>query len=71
MALSKKYLRKEVRTELGEALRFCGRAANILRHAFYLETKIQGKEREALETAEALERIMASTAENIDRLLSE
>jgi len=70
MALSKKYLRKEVRTELGEALRFSGRAANLLRHA-YCEVKIEAKEREALATAEALEKVMASTIESIDRLLSE
>ena len=70
MDLSKKELRREVKGELCEALRFCGRAANLLRHAC-CEAKLRDKEMEVLETAEALERIMASTAESIDRLLSE
>jgi len=70
MDLSKKELRREVKGELCEALRFCGRAANLLRHADF-EVKIQDKETEALATAEALERVMASTIESIDRLLSE
>ena len=70
MDLSKKELRREVKGELCEALRFCGRAANLLRHAHF-EIKIQDKETDALATAEALERVMASTIESIDRLLSE
>lgn len=69
MNLEKEELRKSVETELCEALKYAGRAANLLRHVdknYYTGDKA----RDALGTADALARIVASTTEYIDYLLS-
>lgn len=55
-------LRKQVRVELSEALKFTGRAANLLRHEDW--------DRGATKAAEALEQITGSMTEHIDNLLS-
>lgn len=69
MNLEKEALRKSIRTELCDALTYVGRAANRLRQIdenYYTENKAK----DALETADALARIVASTTEYIDYLLS-
>jgi len=75
MALSKKELRREVRGELCEALRFCGRAANLLSQAkkdcHWKEGTTKYMLLEVVKTAEALEQIVASTTKYIHHLLSE
>jgi len=69
MSLSKEELRKEVRTELCEALRFAGRAANLLRQATKEDCPMPIKETLALDTADALARIVASISDYINDLL--
>jgi len=69
MSLSKETLRKEIRTELCEALKFVGRAANLLRHArkdYYMPDR----SKEILDTIDALAQILASTSEYVNNLLS-
>lgn len=55
-------LRKQVLTELGQALKFTGRAANLLRHG-------TGHPR-AVKAAEGLEQVTASIIEHIDSLFT-
>ena len=68
MSLSKEELRKEVGSEFCEALRFTGRAANLLRHARE-NYQMPDRTKEALDTADALAQIVASTTDYINNLL--
>jgi len=69
MSLGKKELRKSVREELSEALKYVSRASNLLRHNKQ-ENLWTDKNYEALDTADALAQILASTSEYIDYLFS-
>lgn len=62
MSLTTEELRKQVKAELCEALKFTGRAANLLRH--------DDPDGAATKVAEVLEQVTASHIEYIDILLA-
>lgn len=60
-------LQQQVWAELGQAVKFIGRAANLLRHE---DSKDDASIFEATKALEALEQVTANVTEHVDNMLA-